>query len=56
MLIFAADYFSRLARRLEGEEQLRQLAVKELAHRLNNKIATLAYSQLHSARKYVFKG
>ena len=41
LMIFAADHFGRLARRLEDEEQLRQLAVQELAHRLKNKIATI---------------
>jgi hypothetical protein len=29
---YAADYFRRLAKRLEDEEHLRQLAVRELAH------------------------
>ena len=33
--------FRRLAKRLEDEEHLRQLAVRELAHRLKNKIATI---------------
>lgn len=41
LLVFAADYFRRVAKRLEDEEQLRQLAVQELAHRLKNKIATI---------------
>ncbi len=41
LLLCAADYFRRLAKRLEDEEQLRQLAVQELAHRLKNKIATI---------------
>jgi two-component sensor histidine kinase len=41
LIIYAADYFRRLARRLEDEEHLRQLAVRELAHRLKNKIATI---------------
>jgi len=40
-LVGAGDYFRRLAKRLEDEEQLRQLAVQELAHRLKNKIATI---------------
>ena len=35
------DYFGRVAKRLEDEEHLRQLAVQELAHRLKNKIATI---------------
>jgi two-component sensor histidine kinase len=41
LIICAADYFRRLAKRLEDEEQLRKLAVQELAHRLKNKIATI---------------
>ncbi len=41
LIIYVADYFRRLAKRLEDEEQLRQLAVRELAHRLKNKIATI---------------
>jgi two-component sensor histidine kinase len=40
-LVLAADHFRRVAKRLENEEQLRQLAVQELAHRLKNKIATI---------------
>jgi two-component sensor histidine kinase len=40
-LVGAADYFRRVAKRLEDEEHLRQLAVQELAHRLKNKIATI---------------
>jgi two-component sensor histidine kinase len=41
LLVCAADYFRRLAKRLEDEEELRRLAVQELAHRLKNKIATI---------------
>jgi two-component sensor histidine kinase len=41
LIVCAADYFRRLAKRLEDEEHLRQLAVQELAHRLKNKIATI---------------
>lgn len=41
LLVLIADHFRRLANRLEEEEQLRQLAVEELAHRLKNKIATI---------------
>jgi two-component sensor histidine kinase len=40
-LVLAADHFRRVAKQLEDEEQLRQLAVQELAHRLKNKIATI---------------
>ncbi|MBV8921320.1 sensor histidine kinase [Bradyrhizobium sp.] len=41
IMVGAVDHFRRLARRLEDEEQMRQLAVQELAHRLKNKIATI---------------
>jgi K+-sensing histidine kinase KdpD len=41
LIVYAADYFRRLAKRLEDEEYLRQLAVRELAHRLKNKVATI---------------
>jgi two-component sensor histidine kinase len=40
-LVLVADHFRRVAKRLQDEEQLRQLAVQELAHRLKNKIATI---------------
>jgi K+-sensing histidine kinase KdpD len=40
-LVLAADHFRRVAKRLQDEEQLRQLAMRELAHRLKNKIATI---------------
>jgi hypothetical protein len=36
LIICVADYFRRLAKRLEDEEHLRQLAVRELAHRLRS--------------------
>jgi len=41
LIVFVSDYFRRATKRLEDEEQLRQLAVQELAHRLKNKIATI---------------
>ena len=41
VIVWAADHYSNLARRLENEEALRKLAVEELAHRLKNKIATI---------------
>jgi two-component sensor histidine kinase len=41
IIIWAADYFRRLSKRLEDEEQFRKLAVEELAHRLKNKTATI---------------
>jgi two-component sensor histidine kinase len=40
-LVLVADHFRRVAKQLQDEEQLRQLAVQELAHRLKNKIATI---------------
>lgn len=36
-----ADRYRRLLDRLEDEDELRKLAVGELAHRLKNKIATI---------------
>jgi hypothetical protein len=41
LLIWAADSYRRLAERVKREENLRKLAVEELAHRLKNKIATI---------------
>jgi two-component sensor histidine kinase len=40
-IVWGADHYCRLATRLEAEEDLRKLAVEELAHRLKNKIATI---------------
>jgi two-component sensor histidine kinase len=41
LIVWAADHYRRLTKRLEDEEKLRKLAVEELAHRLKNKIATI---------------
>jgi two-component sensor histidine kinase len=41
LIIWGADRHRRLLTRLEEEEELRKLAVGELAHRLKNKIATI---------------
>lgn len=41
IIVWGADHYAGLAKRLENEEQLRKLAVEELAHRLKNKIATI---------------
>ena len=41
IIIWAADYFRGLSKRLEDEEHFRKLALEELAHRLKNKIATI---------------
>ncbi len=41
VIVWGADHYAGLAKRLENEEELRKLAVEELAHRLKNKIATI---------------
>ena len=41
LIIWGADSYRRLAKRLREEERLRVLAVEELAHRLKNKIASI---------------
>lgn len=41
LIVWAADKYRRVTKRLEDEEALRKLAVEELAHRLKNKIATI---------------
>lgn len=41
LIVWGANYFRRLAERLEDEENFRRLAVQELAHRLKNKSATI---------------
>lgn len=41
LLIWGAESYRRLASHLQNEENLRKLAVDELAHRLKNKIATI---------------
>jgi two-component sensor histidine kinase len=41
LIIWGAERYRRLLTRLEEEEELRELAVGELAHRLKNKIATI---------------
>jgi two-component sensor histidine kinase len=41
LIIWGADYFRSLSKRLEDEERFRKLAVEELAHRLRNKMATI---------------
>ena len=41
MIVAGADYCRRLAKSLKDEEELRNLAVKELGHRLKNKVATI---------------
>jgi two-component sensor histidine kinase len=41
LIVWGADRYRRLAKRLQDEESLRKLAVEELGHRLKNKTATL---------------
>ena len=41
LIVWAADHYRNLTRRLEDEERFRKLTVEELAHRLKNKIATI---------------
>ena len=41
LIVWAADHYRKLTRRLEDEEKFRKLTVEELAHRLKNKLATI---------------
>jgi len=41
IIVWAADHYRKLTKRLEDEEKFRELAVEELAHRLKNKVATI---------------
>ena len=41
LVVWAADHYSKVTKRLEDEENFRKLAVEELAHRLKNKLATI---------------
>jgi two-component sensor histidine kinase len=41
LIVWATDHYRRLTKRLQDEENLRELAVDELAHRLKNKVATI---------------
>ncbi len=41
VIVWAADHYRRLTKRLRDEEAFRKLAVDELAHRLKNKVATI---------------
>jgi two-component sensor histidine kinase len=41
LIVWGADHYRRLRKRLEDEEKFRKLAVEELAHRLKNKLATI---------------
>jgi two-component sensor histidine kinase len=40
-IVWGADHYRKVTKRLEDEEKFRKLAVDELAHRLKNKIATI---------------
>ncbi len=41
IIVWVAEHYRKLTKRLEDEEKFRQLAVEELAHRLKNKVATI---------------
>jgi two-component sensor histidine kinase len=41
ILVWAAEHYRKLTKRLEDEQNFRELAVEELAHRLKNKVATI---------------
>jgi two-component sensor histidine kinase len=41
LIVWAADHYRKVTKRLEDAEKFRQLAVEELAHRLKNKVATI---------------
>jgi two-component sensor histidine kinase len=41
LIVWAADHYRKVTKRLEDEEKFRKLAVDELAHRLKNKLATI---------------
>ena len=41
IIVWAAEHYRRLTKRLEDEQKFRELAVEELVHRLKNKVATI---------------
>lgn len=41
LIIWGAEHYRSVRKRLEDEEKFRKLAVEELAHRLKNKLATI---------------
>jgi two-component sensor histidine kinase len=41
LIVWGADHYRNITKRLEDEEKFRKLAVDELAHRLKNKLATI---------------
>ena len=41
LIVWAAEHYRGLMKRLEDEKKFRELAVEELAHRLKNKVATI---------------
>ena len=41
LIVWGADHYRTITKRLEDEEKFRKLAVDELAHRLKNKLATI---------------
>jgi two-component sensor histidine kinase len=41
LIVWGADRYRRMLKRLQDEEALRKIAVEELSHRLKNKVATI---------------
>ena len=41
LIVWGADHYRKIMKRLADEEALRQLSVQELSHRLKNKLATI---------------
>ena len=41
IIVWVAEHYRGLTKRLEDEQKFRELAVEELAHRLKNKVATI---------------
>jgi len=52
VIVWGADRYRRISKRLEDEEGLRKLAVEELAHRMKNKLATIHSIINYQLRQY----
>jgi two-component sensor histidine kinase len=52
LMVWGADHYRAMTRRLEDEEALRKLAVDELSHRLKNKLATILSIVSFQLREY----
>jgi K+-sensing histidine kinase KdpD len=52
LIVWGADHYRRLAKRLADEETLRKLSVEELSHRLKNKLATIQSIVSFRLREY----